>query len=1591
MSLSPKKRRTLSRQPSSPSLAVGLPPPLPDGIPFSPSSTSTTFKRARRVHRGDVESSSSSSDDPDMSEDEKDKGWVVTSEPHHSLSMSNTPKRKVVGVMDAPMTVGRGAKKPSLQERLAAAAKVKKSRSQGDGLSLSASASGTALVAAENTEPRGVKRPSSGSSGDVSKSDKVVVCVRIKPTTSAFLTQAYELTPTSLTLSDAHPNVQKRGGKSGREDEYTYTVDKLLQFPSTTPELYSTKIAPLVEKAMNGFNSTIFAYGQTGSGKSFTMTGTSTELGIIPCAVDGVFDAINAEPDRAFLLRVSYIEIYNETLRDLLNFKRAPLKDEEKPAIHFNKVCAPPFVQWHSDGVQGKVWVEPLVEEIVSTPQDVVDLLEKGNAGRKIGATDWNDRSSRSHCVFTIVIESRPRDGAGDDDIRLSRLDLAGSEKAVTDMERRGEGKHINQSLLALREVINKLTEKKRAHIPYRNSKLTHLLENALGGDSNICVICTLSAEEEHAAETLETLKFAGRCSQVETKAKKNVLQSSERALIQAKDKEIEVLKRRLQVMAGQTQTQPSSSTLDQSEQVADLAESVADLEARKAKLTNQLAKLNGEILTSEMPRSNAGLPLSPPRPKRRRISDFAMLGSGRLGLGTPKSKVANERRAVSSMMRLPEEDMQSMVGAMDSADSGAVSFDHDRAVAALRRALANKAQELESANRELSVALAKTSELPLKDERIASLDAELQSLGDQLATLQTASADTATQHDAALREFHVQLESTRSELVATIEEKTSKIDQLEATVLDLRKSREDLVIEDQQRLDELKSELDAAIAEAAKGKSESLAANDKLQAEFTAAMNDKEALRKTSDDAKAEVGNLQLRLETLSTQHAQQSAELTTARDELLKAQDEVKTGAQQNEQQILTIDQLRNDVEIVRREKDEADRMRDRAKDDLEQYQRAAMASEASTITELREELAKARGRADGLEKDLQVERDQRAQAGREMGKREVERLSLVSDAEKREAERLSLVSHVESLRAEKAAVDTTLRARDDESNARATAEGGDVRVRELETQVADLRRQLEGRDQAFRDLEAKLASELTARKKVEEELAAEGIATTEMETVLKAEQAARDKAARDLLAVQKESEVVQKQLTDLRGEVSQTTATSAVSAKAAAEQIRTLQKQLEEAARDVNTAQQAIVGEKQKVETAQRELDAAKKEVADFRARATQLETRSSRAEKEVEALNAAQGALPTTKQLDDLRRALEASDRDLKNAVSQAEREAASAKAASMELDLLRASTASLPTAAQLAQLEQALVAARQELDKAREDSLASNERITALKTELMDIKSRPPPVPLPTSSSGKWRHSTPAPFQDTSDTGSLRGAGTESLRQQVLTSATTGVDSTSASARLRTRETEEIERLEKVIEAQQAMIDDQREKIVFWQMELERQREIVRVLTSEPNASPSNTNTASPGSLHTKSKSLALPSKANAGMDSPSPSVPHKTSSRTRSHIPSTFTAHNLALPCASVTLHGPATSPGRVAAGLSDMAKRDSPSPLPSHPSQWSNTSSKKGRRITIEHDMGLLEESSRVLQAKKIFDSPGKPTARSDKPNAAMARPRRG
>jgi centromeric protein E len=252
LTLSPSKQRTLSRQPSSPSLAVGLPPALPEShaMMSSSSSSKSPAKRTRKKpsRRGDVSSSNASS--PEASEDE----WSMPITPSTSTSNSlfdpeTTPKRKVVGILEGSKTQPR--KRDNLQARLQAAAKLSKSRSQGEGLAASPSIGH--LVPKVKSESivksisGAVNHPSTNSK------DKVVVCVRyvvmfhtlrgltdkirIKPTESTFLHTAYELTQSSLTLSDKHPNVQKRGGKAGREDEYTYNFGGSCQAPIVQADL----------------------------------------------------------------------------------------------------------------------------------------------------------------------------------------------------------------------------------------------------------------------------------------------------------------------------------------------------------------------------------------------------------------------------------------------------------------------------------------------------------------------------------------------------------------------------------------------------------------------------------------------------------------------------------------------------------------------------------------------------------------------------------------------------------------------------------------------------------------------------------------------------------------------------------------------------------------------------------------------------------------------------------------------------------------------------------------------------------------------------------------------------------------------------------------------------------------------------------------------------------------------------------------------------------------------------------------------------------------------------------------------------------
>ncbi|XP_021297463.1 kinesin-like protein KIN-7O isoform X2 [Herrania umbratica] len=321
-----------------------------------------------------------------------------------------------------------------------------------------------------------------------------------------------------------------------------FEFDQIFGEDCKTGEVYEARTKEIVAAAVRGFNGTVFAYGQTNSGKTHTMRGSAAEPGVIPLAVHDLFGIIQQDVDREFLLRMSYMEIYNEEIIDLL----AP--EHRKLQIH--------------ESIERGIYVAGLREEIVASPQQALDFMEFGESHRHIGETNMNLHSSRSHTIFRMIIESRDRteDGDGDavdscDAVRVSVLnlvDLAGSERAAkTGAEgvRLKEGSHINKSLMTLGTVIKKLSEgaeSQGGHVPYRDSKLTRILQPALGGNANTAIICNITLAQIHADETKSSLQFASRALRVTNCARVNEI-LTDAALLKRQKKEIEELRAKLQ------------------------------------------------------------------------------------------------------------------------------------------------------------------------------------------------------------------------------------------------------------------------------------------------------------------------------------------------------------------------------------------------------------------------------------------------------------------------------------------------------------------------------------------------------------------------------------------------------------------------------------------------------------------------------------------------------------------------------------------------------------------------------------------------------------------------------------------------------------------------------------------------------------------------------------------------------------------------------------------------------------------------------------------------------------------------------------
>ncbi|KAL6967423.1 Kinesin-like protein KIN-5D [Sarracenia purpurea var. burkii] len=356
---------------------------------------------------------------------------------------------------------------------------------------------------------------------DRDKGVNVQVIVRCRPLSEDELRLH---TPVVISCNDLRREVSAIQSIANKQIDRTFLFDKVFGPTSQQKDLYDQAVCPIVFEVLEGYNCTIFAYGQTGTGKTYTMEGGGrkkngefpSDAGVIPRAVRQIFDILEAQ-NAEYSMKVTFLELYNEEITDLLALEESSkfIDDKSKKPIALME-----------DG-KGGVFVRGLEEEIVCTANEIYKILEKGSAKRRTAETLLNKQSSRSHSIFSITIHVKECTPEGEEIIKCGKLnlvDLAGSENISRSGAREGrarEAGEINKSLLTLGRVINALVEHS-GHIPYRDSKLTRLLRDSLGGKTKTCIIATISPSIHCLDETLSTLDYAHRAKNIKNKPEIN-------------------------------------------------------------------------------------------------------------------------------------------------------------------------------------------------------------------------------------------------------------------------------------------------------------------------------------------------------------------------------------------------------------------------------------------------------------------------------------------------------------------------------------------------------------------------------------------------------------------------------------------------------------------------------------------------------------------------------------------------------------------------------------------------------------------------------------------------------------------------------------------------------------------------------------------------------------------------------------------------------------------------------------------------------------------------------------------------------------
>ncbi|NWU78953.1 KIF19 protein, partial [Onychorhynchus coronatus] len=302
--------------------------------------------------------------------------------------------------------------------------------------------------------------------------------------------------------------------RANRPREKTFVFDVVFDHTATQEEVYVSTTKSLIEGVISGYNATIFAYGPTGTGKTYTMLGTDSEPGIYIRALDDLFKGLGAIAEEVdCTVSMSYLEIYNEVIRDLLNPSSG-------------------FLDLREDS-RGSIQIAGITEVSTTNAQEITQLLMKGNKQRTQEPTAANGASSRSHAVLQVTVTQRSRRKETGEEVRrigkLFMVDLAGSERAAQTQnrgKRMKEGAHINRSLLALGNCINALSEKggsRAQFVNFRDSKLTRLLKDSLGGNSRTVMIAHISPASSSFEESRMTLIYAYRAKNIKTQVPEQI------------------------------------------------------------------------------------------------------------------------------------------------------------------------------------------------------------------------------------------------------------------------------------------------------------------------------------------------------------------------------------------------------------------------------------------------------------------------------------------------------------------------------------------------------------------------------------------------------------------------------------------------------------------------------------------------------------------------------------------------------------------------------------------------------------------------------------------------------------------------------------------------------------------------------------------------------------------------------------------------------------------------------------------------------------------------------------------------------------